>query len=80
MKQIRLIFALVALFAVGYGVYGTTIAPSVTYYRDTSAPGNCNEMIQLPCTEGDGAQCQIGGDNVWKSTDGSNCVEVFRQD
>jgi hypothetical protein len=81
MKKIQVVFAIAALFAASIGVYATEVAVATTYYKNTSALGNCNVSIAQPCTAGLNVQCTVteGTDtfNIFQSDDGGTTCSAF---
>lgn len=78
MKKIQLLFAIFAFLTASAGVYASEVFADV-YYENTSAPGNCNLVVTPPCEATSGIECRMAnGNTVWKSTTGSDCLQVFR--
>lgn len=70
MKNIRLIFAILALFIASAGVFATQLVADTFYSND-----DCSTSVSQPCTVGTASNCTIGGTQYYYKVNGTgNCL------
>jgi hypothetical protein len=82
MKRIQILFAVLALFVAGIGVFAKAAQPFVQYYEEPNAATfNCTTQLQTtPCDVGTNSVCVVALGTKWVTyKNASNvCVSLLK--